>query len=134
LLGKFKLSDIFPAPRGVPQVEVTFDIDVNGILNVSASDKTAGKSNRITITNNKGRLSKEEIERMVNEAEKYKGIIINLTTLYDSDFMAFLQLRMRPQLLVSLLRTLSNPMLTTSVTHSPTRNLLKFLTVPTRPS
>lgn len=73
LLGKFELSGIPPAPRGVPQVEVTFDIDANGILNVSASDKTTGKSNRITITNDKGRLSKEEIERMVNEAEQYKG-------------------------------------------------------------
>ncbi|KAJ7632545.1 heat shock cognate 70 [Roridomyces roridus] len=73
LLGKFELSGIPPAPRGVPQVEVTFDIDANGILNVSASDKTTGKSNRITITNDKGRLSKEEIERMVNEAEQYKA-------------------------------------------------------------
>jgi L1 cell adhesion molecule like protein len=73
LLGKFELSGIPPAPRGVPQVEVTFDIDANGILNVSASDKTTGKSNRITITNDKGRLSKEEIDRMVNEAEKYKA-------------------------------------------------------------
>ncbi|KAF8894526.1 heat shock protein 70 family [Infundibulicybe gibba] len=73
LLGKFELSGIPPAPRGVPQVEVTFDIDANGILNVSASDKTTGKSNRITITNDKGRLSKEEIERMVEEAEKYKA-------------------------------------------------------------
>ncbi|KAF7793070.1 hypothetical protein EIP86_004176 [Pleurotus ostreatoroseus] len=73
LLGKFELSGIPPAPRGVPQIEVTFDIDANGILNVSASDKTTGKSNRITINNDKGRLSKEEIERMVNEAEKYKG-------------------------------------------------------------
>jgi heat shock protein 1/8 len=72
LLGKFELSGIPPAPRGVPQIEVTFDIDANGILNVSASDKTTGKSNRITITNDKGRLSKEEIERMVSEAEKYK--------------------------------------------------------------
>jgi L1 cell adhesion molecule like protein len=72
LLGKFELSGIPPAPRCVPQVEVTFDIDANGILNVSASDKTTGKSNRITITNDKGRLSKEEIERMVEEAEKYK--------------------------------------------------------------
>ncbi|GAA6050010.1 hypothetical protein NBRC10513_001344 [Rhodotorula toruloides] len=70
LLGKFELSGIPPAPRGVPQIEVTFDIDANGILNVSASDKTTGKSNKITIT---GRLSKEEIERMVNEAEKYKA-------------------------------------------------------------
>jgi len=72
LLGKFELKDIPPAPRGVPQIEVTFDIDANGILNVSALDKTTGKSNKITITNDKGRLSKEEIERMVNDAEKYK--------------------------------------------------------------
>ncbi|GAA5864801.1 hypothetical protein JCM3774_004233 [Rhodotorula dairenensis] len=73
LLGKFELSGIPPAPRGVPQIEVTFDIDANGILNVSAADKTTGKSNKITITNDKGRLSKEEIERMVSEAEKYKA-------------------------------------------------------------
>ena len=73
LLGKFELAGIPPAPRGVPQVEVTFDIDANGILNVSAADKTTGKSSRITITNDKGRLSKEEIDRMVDEAEKYKG-------------------------------------------------------------
>jgi L1 cell adhesion molecule like protein len=73
LLGKFELSGIPPAPRGVPQVEVTFDVDANGILNVSALDKTTGKSNKITITNDKGRLSKEEIERMVNDAEKYKA-------------------------------------------------------------
>ena len=73
LLGKFELSGIPPAPRGVPQIEVTFDIDANGILNVSAHDKTTGKSNRITITNDKGRLSKEEIDRMVSEAEKYKA-------------------------------------------------------------
>lgn len=72
LLGKFELSGIPPAPRGVPQIEVTFDIDANGILNVSAADKTTGKSSRITITNDKGRLSKEEIERMVNDAEKYR--------------------------------------------------------------
>ncbi|KAG9052564.1 70-kilodalton heat shock protein [Serendipita sp. 407] len=72
LLGKFELSGIPPAPRGVPQVEVTFDIDANGILNVSAADKTTGKSSRITITNDKGRLSKEEIDRMVNDAEKYR--------------------------------------------------------------
>lgn len=73
LLGKFELSGIPPAPRGVPQVEVTFDIDANGILNVSAVDKTTGRSSRITITNDKGRLSKEEIERMVNDAEKYRA-------------------------------------------------------------
>jgi L1 cell adhesion molecule like protein len=72
LLGKFELSGIPPAPRGVPQIEVTFDIDANGILNVSAADKTTGKSSRITITNDKGRLSKEEIDRMVNDAEKYR--------------------------------------------------------------
>ncbi|KAG2051182.1 HSP70-domain-containing protein, partial [Suillus hirtellus] len=67
LLGKFELSGIPPAPHGVPQIEVTFNIDANGILNVSASDKTTGKSNRITISNDKGHLSAEEIERMVNE-------------------------------------------------------------------
>lgn len=72
LLGKFELSGIPPAPRGVPQIEVTFDIDANGILNVSAADKSTGKANKITITNDKGRLSKEEIERMVNEADKYR--------------------------------------------------------------
>merc|ERR1719186_805387 len=72
LLGKFDLTGIPPAPRGVPQIEVTFDIDANGILNVSAVDKSTGKQNKITITNDKGRLSKEDIERMVNEAEKFK--------------------------------------------------------------
>jgi len=73
LLGKFDLNAIPPAPRGVPQIEVTFDIDANGILNVSACDKSTGKQNKITITNDKGRLSKEEIERMVNDAEKFKA-------------------------------------------------------------
>lgn len=72
LLGKFELSGIPPAPRGVPQIEVTFDIDANGILNVSAVDKSTGKQNKITITNDKGRLSKEEIEKIVQDAEKYK--------------------------------------------------------------
>jgi len=73
LLGKFDLTGIPPAPRGVPQIEVTFDIDANGILNVSACDKSTGKQNKITITNDKGRLSKEEIEKMVNDAEKFKA-------------------------------------------------------------
>ncbi|KAJ9550057.1 hypothetical protein OSB04_022600 [Centaurea solstitialis] len=73
LLGKFELSGIPPAPRGVPQITVCFDIDANGILNVSAEDKTTGQKNKITITNDKGRLSKEEIEKMVQEAEKYKA-------------------------------------------------------------
>merc|ERR1712038_40233 len=73
LLGKFDLTGIPPAPRGVPQIEVTFDIDANGILNVSAMDKSSGKQNKITITNDKGRLSKEEIERMVNDAETFKA-------------------------------------------------------------
>ena len=58
--------------RGVPQIEVTFDIDANGLLNVSAEDKTTGKKNQITITNDKGRLTKEEIERMVNDAKRYE--------------------------------------------------------------
>merc|ERR1712033_154140 len=73
LLGKFELTGIPPAPRGVPQIEVTFDVDANGILNVSAVDKSTGKENKITITNDKGRLSKEEIERMVQDAEKFKA-------------------------------------------------------------
>ena len=73
ILGKFNLEGIPPAPRGVPQIEVTFDIDANGILNVSAMDKGTGKQNKITITNDKGRLSKDEIEKMVNDAEKYKA-------------------------------------------------------------
>merc|ERR1712096_11518 len=73
LLGKFELSGIPPAPRGVPQIEVTFDIDANAILNVTACDKSTGKENKITITNDKGRLSKEEIDKMVNDAEKYKA-------------------------------------------------------------
>jgi len=73
LLGKFELSGIPPAPRGVPQVEVTFDLDANGILNVAAEDKSTGKKNKITITNDKGRLSKEEIEQMIRDAEKFKA-------------------------------------------------------------
>jgi len=72
LLGKFELTGIPPAPRGVPQIEVTFDVDANGIINVSALEKGTGKSNKIVITNDKGRLSKEDIERMLAEAEKYK--------------------------------------------------------------
>jgi len=72
LLGQFNLDGIPPAPRGVPQIEVSFDLDSNGILNVGASDKTTGKSNTITITNEKGRLSKADIERMVKEAEEFK--------------------------------------------------------------
>jgi heat shock 70kDa protein 1/2/6/8 len=72
LLGKFDLSGIPPAPRGTPQIEVSFDLDANGILNVSALEKGTGKTQKITITNDKGRLSKEDIEKMVADAEKYK--------------------------------------------------------------
>jgi L1 cell adhesion molecule like protein len=73
LLGKFELSGIPPAPRGVPQITVSFDLDVNGILHVSAEDKASGNKNKITITNDKGRLSKADIEKMLAEAEKYKA-------------------------------------------------------------
>ena len=73
LLGTFDLGGIPPAPRGVPQIEVTFDIDANGILNVSAEEKGTGKKQQITITNDKGRLSKEDIDRMVNEASRFEN-------------------------------------------------------------
>nr|XP_039256758.1 heat shock 70 kDa protein-like [Styela clava] len=72
LLGKFELSGIPPAPRGIPQINVCFDIDANGILNVSALDESTGRENKITITNDRGRLRKEEIQQMINDANKYK--------------------------------------------------------------
>merc|ERR1719277_2278463 len=72
-LGEFNLTGIPPAPRGTPQIEVTFDLDANGILNVSALEKAGGKTQKITITNDKGRLSKEDIEKMVQDAEKFKA-------------------------------------------------------------
>ena len=71
LLGTFRLEGIPPMPRGVPQIEIAYDLDANGILNVSAAEKSTGKSNKITITNDKGRLSKDQVERMVEEAEKF---------------------------------------------------------------
>ena len=71
-LGNFELSGIPPAPRGVPQIEVTFDIDANGIMNIEAKDKGSGNIQNITITNDKGRLSSDDIERMVKEAEEFK--------------------------------------------------------------
>ncbi len=70
-LGKFDLTGVPPAPRGVPQIEVTFEIDENSILSVSAVEKGTGKSESITVTNDKGRLSKEEIEAMIRDAEKF---------------------------------------------------------------
>jgi L1 cell adhesion molecule like protein len=74
LLGKFRLSGIPRAPRGVPNINVTFDIDANGVLKVYAEDMATGRKNKITITNDKGRLSTEEIERMVQEAQKFKSL------------------------------------------------------------
>jgi molecular chaperone DnaK (HSP70) len=76
LLSEFELSGIPPAPHGIPQVEVTFNINANGILNISAADKTTGKSNHITITNDTGRLSKDEIECMLREAEQLKVCVL----------------------------------------------------------
>jgi len=73
LLGKFQLDGIPPMPRGVPQIEVSFDVDANGILNVTAAEKSTGKSQKITITNDKGRLSKDDIERMVSEASSFEA-------------------------------------------------------------
>jgi len=72
LLGTFELTEIPPMPRGVPQIEITYDVNSNGILNVNAVEKSTGKEEKITITNDKGRLSEAEIDRMVNEGEKYK--------------------------------------------------------------
>ena len=72
LLGKFQLEGIPPMPRGIPVIEITYDIDANGILNVSANEKSTGKSQKIEIKNDKGRLSPDEIERMVKEAENFK--------------------------------------------------------------
>nr|CBJ55211.1 putative heat shock protein 70 [Brissopsis lyrifera] len=72
-LGQFELSGIPPAPRGVPKIEVIFDIDANGIMNVTAKDESTGRSNKITITNDSGRLSKDDIDRMVNDAERFKA-------------------------------------------------------------
>ncbi|KAF8820864.1 hypothetical protein IE077_002727, partial [Cardiosporidium cionae] len=80
LLGKFDLSGIPPAPRGVPQIEVTFELDSNGILFVSAEDKGTGKSEKIQINNDKGRLSKDEIDKMIRDAETYSE--------QDKDFRA----------------------------------------------
>jgi len=71
-LGEFQLDGIPPMPRGTPQIEITYDLDANGILDISAVEKSSGKSHKITITNNDGRLSKDDIERMVQEAEKFK--------------------------------------------------------------
>ena len=73
LLGKFQLDGSPPMPRGVPQIEVSFDVDANGILNVTAAEKSTGKSQKITITNDKGRLSKDDIERMVSEASSFEA-------------------------------------------------------------
>ncbi|KAG5887650.1 hypothetical protein JTB14_017827 [Gonioctena quinquepunctata] len=72
ILGKFDLTGIPPAPRGIPQIEVTFDIDANGILNVAAADTSTGKKSNITITNDKGRLSKDQIDKMIADADKFK--------------------------------------------------------------
>ena len=72
LLGKFNLDGIPPAQRGVPQIEVTFEVDANGIMNIEAIEKATSKNARITISDNKGRLSKDEIERLVKEAERFK--------------------------------------------------------------
>jgi len=84
LLGKFELTGLPPAPRGVPQIEVTFEIDANGIVSVGAEDKGTGKSEQITITADKGRLSEEEIERMVREAEEFADEDKNLKEKVDA--------------------------------------------------
>merc|ERR1712060_948614 len=83
-LGKFELMGFPPAPRGVPQIEVTFDLDANGILNITALDKASNNTNNITITNNRDRLSKEDIEKMVEDAERFKEDDEKLKKIYDA--------------------------------------------------
>merc|ERR1712061_438340 len=85
LLGKFELGGIPPAPRGQPQIEVTFEIDSNGILNVGPEDKATGKGEKITITNDKGRLSEEQIEKMIKEAEQFADENKGLSEKMDSE-------------------------------------------------
>ena len=83
ILGKFDITGIPPAPRGVPQIEVTFEIDANGIMVVSAEDKGTGNKEKITITNDNNRLSPEDIERMINDAEKFaEEVKKNFTFIY----------------------------------------------------
>ena len=77
-LGEFQLNGILPMPRGIPQIEITYDVDANGILNVSAEEKSSGKKEKIEVTNDKGRLSAEDIQRMVDEAELFKEDDMNL--------------------------------------------------------
>jgi L1 cell adhesion molecule like protein len=84
LLGKFELSGIAPQPRGVPQITVSFELDANGILHVAAEDKTSGKSSKITITNDKGRLSKEEIEKMIADADQFRQADETARTLMEA--------------------------------------------------
>ncbi len=83
-MGRFNLEGIPPAPRGVPQIEVSFDIDENGIMQVAATNKSTGKTEKITITNNKGRLSKEEIDKLLKDAEKYKEEDIRIKNQIES--------------------------------------------------
>ena len=93
LLGKFELSGIPPAPRGTPQIEVAFDIDANGILNVSAEDKATKNAKRITITNDRSRLTKEQVERMVKEANVCFSspiILSNLAIYFYFIFISFI--------------------------------------------
>lgn len=84
LLGKFDLHGIPPMPRGKPEIEVTFDVDQNGILNVTAEEKSTGKNNQIKITNDQGRLTQEEIDKMIKDSEKYADEDKNLKEKIDS--------------------------------------------------
>ena len=130
LLGKFELSGIPPAPRGVPQIEVTFDIDANAILNVSAADKTTGKSSRITITNDKGRLSKEDIERMVSEAEKYKDEVRFLLFSLSSPLLLRAHNTYSSSLFIHrTLRLLSESPAETDSSRTPTTSETRFRTI-----
>ena len=119
-LGEFTLQGIPPMPRGIPQIEIAYDLDANGILNVTASEKSSGKSDKITVTNDKGRLSKEDIDRMVEEAEKFKDD--------DEKAKAVIESRNNFENIVYQMKTTLNDEKLSSVIESSLKeNLLKII-------
>ena len=119
-LGEFTLQGIPPMPRGIPQIEIAYDLDANGILNVTACEKSSGKSDKITVTNDKGRLSKEDIDRMVEEAERFKDD--------DEKAKAVIESRNNFENIVYQMKTTLNDEKLSSVVESSLKeNLLKII-------